>query len=206
MSGRYSANKDYGRYEYIMKNIFLGWLIFKIIYAFSITITQISCTKMTIIPQTYAWVTLSVSICNLTLSFVTFFSLFYMCHKYHKYVYECISRKQFKLFVINFFSYGIAIFIFTVLRLDHIFEQWLMDAMLFAYLLNFPIIIMSYAILYLKNTDDVIQEVSKLDNLLIVSLFQRHKLDNQELKQSLTNSTINQRKKDYDVWKKQLVI
>ena len=57
-----------------------------------------------------------------------------------------------------------------------------MDGMLFAYLLNFPIIIMSYAILYLKNTDDVIQEVSKLDNLLIVSIFQRHKLENQELK------------------------
>ena len=122
MSGRYSANKDYGKYENTMKNIFLGWLIFKIVYAFSVTITQMSCTKMTIIPKVYGYVTLSVSVFNLTLSLGVFFTLFYMCQKYHRYVYECISSKQLKLFFINFVSYGVAIFIFTVLRLDHIFE------------------------------------------------------------------------------------
>ena len=79
MSGRYSANKDYGKYENTMKNIFLGWLIFKIVYAFSVTITQMSCTKMTIIPKVYGYVTLSVSVFNLTLSLGVFFTLFYMC-------------------------------------------------------------------------------------------------------------------------------
>ena len=65
-------------------------------------------------------------------------------------------------------SYGMVIFIFTAESMG-LFES--NRAMLILYLLNIPQIIQAVAILYLKDSKDVMQELSKLDYLVIVSIF-----------------------------------
>jgi hypothetical protein len=139
------------------------------------------CTNMLNIPIIYPYLTLSVSCINLVIKSMAFVTLQYMTYYYHKYVFECFSRSDLKLFIFDFFSYGINIAIFTIERHNHEHFRPLMDIVLVIYLVNVPIIIISYAILRLKFTDDVISEISKLDNIMIVSIFQRQKLPESEL-------------------------
>jgi hypothetical protein len=76
-----------------------------------------------------------------------------------------------KFFIFDIFSYAVSISVFTIERTEHSHFRPFMDAVLIIYLVNAPIIILAYAVLFLKKTDDVISEVSKLDNIEIVSVF-----------------------------------
>ena len=130
-----------------------------------------SCTNMLNIPIIYPYLTLTVSCINLIIKFVTFIVLQYMIYNYHKYVFECFSRSDLQVFIFDFFSYCVNIVIFTIERHNHEHFRPFMDIILVIYIVNLPIILISYSILRLKNTDDVISEVSKLDNIMIVSIF-----------------------------------
>ena len=70
----------------------------------------------------------------------------------------------------------IAIWSYTQIHLhyfDKDYHGYLISALLLIYVYNLPSILLAYTILYLKDSRDVIEGISKLDNLLVVSIFQR---------------------------------
>lgn len=89
-------------------------------------------------------------------------------------------------FLLDISSLTVCIYMFTAQRLD-LYEN---STSLVIYLMNGPQIVVAFAILYLKDSKDVLQELSKLDYLLMISIFQRntHQRDNNSLFETFTSS------------------
>jgi hypothetical protein len=76
-------------------------------------------------------------------------------------------------FVLDFLSYAIDIFVYTIEQFADktsiaVFRTFLR----YLYILNVGPVTIGFAIVYLKDNLDVIQEISKLDILCKVSIFQ----------------------------------
>ena len=90
-----------------------------------------------------------------------------MMYKYQRFEYNRTSKPLFIYFLLDIFSYALVIIMFTLQRLNK-------DTLLILtglYMINFPQIIVGFAIVRLKDNKDFIQELSKLDYLVIVSIF-----------------------------------
>jgi len=94
----------------------------------------------------------------------------YQMKKYINYEYKRLYFKLGIYFVIDIFSYSISVYCFTSIRLSiHLYEHF--STLMF--IINLPQILMSCGVLYLKDNKDMLQELSKLDYLIPVSIFQR---------------------------------
>lgn len=144
-----------------------------------------SCTNLIEVPLTYGRLALYNSLVNFGLKTIIFWTLMALMYRYHRFEFNRTAKRLIFYFVIDIISYGMAIFIFTAESMG-LFES--NRTMLSLYLLNAPQIMLAYAILNLKDSKDVMQELSKLDYLLIVSIFQRQAIDPNSLVGSITSS------------------
>ena len=99
-------------------------------------------------------------------------------------MYKKTAKSLYIFFFVDMISYSLAVLVYTNERLNaDVFNQdtfmWYFISI--CYFLNLPHILTGVSYLYLKSHSDLIMELSKLDYLLIVSIFQREKepiLDN----------------------------
>jgi len=87
--------------------------------------------------------------------------------KFHRFEYKRTSKPLVIYFISDIVSYGMMIYMLTIQRLDRPVSHFL----IVVYMLNFPQIMLGFGILYLKDNKDVLQELSKLDYLVHVSIF-----------------------------------
>ena len=106
--------KQAKKYESIMNKVFKVYFAVKILYAFALSFFQVSCTNMIDIPDTYAVLTMSMSIINLVIKSIVFMALYYCLYHYGKYVYQTIHKRLLIFFALDFFSYAFMILLLTV--------------------------------------------------------------------------------------------
>ena len=81
-------------------------------------------------------------------------------------------KPLFVFFIVDFASYVIDISVYTIeLIWSGTEETTFRTIMRYLYILNIGPVMIGFAILYLKDNLDVIQEISKLDHLCKVSIF-----------------------------------
>ena len=140
-------------------------------YIVSLTTIEISCTNLQDEPNTYGMISLCISSIYILAKVVVFVTLMVMMRMFGYYVYAKIFRTICTYFVLDFLSYGVTIWIFTTSRV--IFDTWPAVQMIqqVLYIVNMPVILSSLAVLYFKHEIDMLQELSKLDYLIKVSIF-----------------------------------
>lgn len=171
-------NSQLRKKERVMKAIFLVFLVSKLVFALFLACVQISCTNMITLPLVYGTLNLYMNSFNLALKAVVFAALMCAMRKYGHRVYKKTSKRLFIFFIVDMISYSTAIVVYTNERLNaDLFtaQTFWWYFFTFAYTLNLPHILTGISYLYLKSHSDLIMELSKLDYLLIVSIFQREK-------------------------------
>lgn len=183
---------------------FILYAMIRITYILTIFIIQVSCTNLIQIPEIYGWISLVDSLVNFTFKLLTFLTLIYLMRKYNHFEFRRTSLKMLIYFLVDMLSYGMVIFIYTSQRLSWLDQE---PVIIVCYLLNLPQIMIGYAILKLKDSKDVIQELSKLDYLIIVSVFQRHTLvDYEDHSGTFTSSQQQKRLNSLIKINKQIII
>ena len=78
-------------------------------------------------------------------------------------------------FIVDFASYSIEIFVYSIelLPSQNLKSTFIGTLVRYLYILNIGPLLAGLAIIYLKDNSDVIQEISKLDYLCKVSIFQK---------------------------------
>ena len=120
---------------------------------------------------------------------VCFFSVYCLLKKYLNFVYiKC--RKEMIFFFITF-ALTVTCYVYTHIRQliliprDGITYDRIEQMVQFLFQLNIPQLLIASIIVFIKDSSDQIVNVSKLDNLLIISIFQRQ---TSEKRQSFTPS------------------
>lgn len=167
------AKRNLGRRkEKILKYLFISAFVLKGLYSVGLSTIQIVCTDLVDLPFIYGHLSMWVSCFLLLCKTVIFLELLWLMHRHIRYEFDRLYKNLCLYFVIDWISYFISIYTFTMIRLSlHEYQH----VVTFIFITNLHQIGMSCAILYLKDTRDMIQELSKLDNLLVVSIFQRYK-------------------------------
>ena len=103
-------------------------------------------------------------------------------------------------FVLTFST--ILIWSYTQIHL-HLFDKEehgvFISVLLCIYIFNLPSILLAYTILYLKDSRDIIEGISKLDNLLIISIFQRTTLKSNSGSHERTSSENTEKRYRRDI-------
>jgi hypothetical protein len=125
--------------EICYKNVFIIVAVIKVIYMLWITISEMTCTDFVDIPDTYAWLTLIVSSINQVWKSITLSTLLRNMKKCTHFEFKRLVFPTTLYFVMDFISYSICIYFFTIFRLSDIeTTTWHNKILLSLYLLGFP--------------------------------------------------------------------
>ena len=124
----------------------------KVTYNMFITLIQVSCTNVLNIPKTYGYITAGECSFNFVVKTFTFLILLHQMYHFHRFEFKRTSKALLIYFLLDIFSFGLTIYIFTLERLGKTKNAF----MLFCYLVNLPQILIGYAVLYLKDSKDVL--------------------------------------------------
>lgn len=102
---------------------------------------------------------------------------------FHHFEFRRISKHMLIYFLLELLSFLLTILIYYLQQLGKVPNRFLM----FCYIENLHHIMIAYAILYLKDSKDCLQELSKLDYLLKISIFQRSAIPSESLNGSLAS-------------------
>lgn len=130
---------------------------------------QIDCTNLIKTPDIYGYVNMWQSSFDFVLKLVTFLYLQCQMFYFHHFEFKRISKQLLVYFLLDMLSFLLTIFIYFLEQMDKVPNRFIM----FCYITNVHHIILGYAILFLKDSKDCLQELSKLDYLLKISIFQR---------------------------------
>jgi hypothetical protein len=90
-------------------------------------------------------------------------------------VWQKTGSKLVFYFLLSTTIHALNTFIFEGVELMEIESFWSNILIVTWYLFNFPLLMMSLAVIYGKGNEDMIMDLSKLDYLCIVSIFQEQK-------------------------------
>jgi hypothetical protein len=122
-----------------------------------IIISEMSCTDFVNIPDTYAFLTLSVSATNQIWKTVVLLCLLSNMKKCTHFEFKRLVFPTTLYFVTDFISYSICIYFFTFFRLSNIeMKSWHDQVLITLYLLGFPQIVVGLSIIHLKDFKDPI--------------------------------------------------
>ena len=133
--------------------------------------TEILCTNMVDLPGVYATLTIYVSLFNLSVKLGVFCILMLQLRFYQDFEYKRLRRNLSMYFIVEWISYGLCIQYFYWQRNHSHTDDNFSVVNTILYMLNVPLIFVGLSIVYLKDLKDPISEISKLDNLYIVSIF-----------------------------------
>lgn len=130
---------------------------------------QIGCTNLIRSPNIYGYINMVQCCFDFLMKLLTFFYLQCQMYYFHHFEFRRISKQLLVYFLLDMLSFLLTIFIYYLQQLDLVPDRFIM----FCYIVNLHHIIIAYAIIYLKDSKDCLQELSKLDYLLKISIFQR---------------------------------
>lgn len=134
-----------------------------------------SCTDLDDLPKIYGYMDLCVSSSILFFMMIMFCRLLHSMKKYGNYEFRRLWKKLLIYFPIMFLSYGVDMILSALIRLAESYYEMVVSVV---FITNTHVILLSGCILFLKdNRDDMIQELSRLDNQVIISRFQRLKIE-----------------------------
>ena len=127
---------------------------------------------------------------TLAVNFLVFFFTLCLLSKYHNYEYKARKASLVSFFICLTLYYLVKTFIVIVLNSCYVvygssspdmsticrmFQpgDWHYELVSFLHVLNIPQILLAFSCIHLKRLSDPLQGVSKLDNLVLVSVFQR---------------------------------
>ena len=86
------VKNEFKAWEIFMNRVFKSFFVIKTIYICSLTGVEISCTNLIEIPTTYGYLTMYISLFNLSLKTLTFTVLIYQMKNYQKREYDISKR------------------------------------------------------------------------------------------------------------------
>ena len=86
------VKNEFKAWEIFMNRVFKSFFVIKTIYICSLTGVEISCTNLIEIPTTYGYLTMYISLFNLSLKTLTFTVLIYQMQNYQKREYDISKR------------------------------------------------------------------------------------------------------------------
>lgn len=162
---------------------FLFYFVFKFLYNMFLIGMQIDCTNLISTPPIYGYLNLGESCFDFTMKLTTFFFLLCQMYYFHHFEYNRISKQLLIYFFLDMLTFMLTIFIYFLEQLDQEPNSFIM----FCYIVNIHHIMLGYAIIYLKDSKDCLQELSKLDYLLKISIFQRNAVREDSLVSTFTS-------------------
>lgn len=163
------------RKELRMSQFFKFMFGLKLLYQFTLTSIEISCTNLNTTPPVYAMVPLIMSCVNLAFKTLVFMVLIVLMFRHGWHEFNKIKKPLCIYFIVDFLSYSLTILIFTDERYGfkgNVVQEFVIAVF---YVLNVPQMLAAVAVLYFKDKSDMLQQLSKLDYLVKVSIFQQYK-------------------------------
>jgi hypothetical protein len=112
------------------------------------------------------------SVFEIALMTVVFIVLMSLMFKLQNYEFNRLWKQLSLYFCLIFLAYTFSVYIFTQIRLS---TQWYNKIITALYITNTPQIAISCGVVFLKDNKDMLQELSKLDYLVKISIFQRYR-------------------------------
>ena len=139
--------------------------------------TQIACTDMLTLPIGLVVSSFSLQVVYIVIKSITFLYMLCLMKKHTNYEFNAERSRLIWYFVLDLFSYVIIALVYFQERWNNKFgtklpnDAWRYALLPFRvfYLLNIHQLLTGAAIIYLKGSEDIIQAVSKLGPLYIIS-------------------------------------
>lgn len=173
----YDRKNNYITKEKRLMVAFLLYFWLKLVFNLFLIGLQIHCTNMVQTPDIYGKLLMGESCFDFAMKVVTFLYLQCQMYYFHHFEFRRISKHMLLYFLLELFSFLLTIMIYYLQQIGVVPNRFLV----FCYIVNLHHIIVAIAVLFLKDSKDCLQELSKLDYLLKISIFQRSAIHSDSL-------------------------